>query len=62
VQRLLDGSKTVLDIALEHELPFGAVLAYLRKWSDRGLASLTPVVAPVRAPAARLAPTQGGSR
>lgn len=48
VQRYLDGSMTALDIALKHGLPFGEVRAYLQRFADKKLATLTPAVAPVR--------------
>jgi len=62
VQRLLDGSMTAMEIALKHDLPFGAVRDYLAKCEAKGLVSLTPAVAPVRHVAARHATMQGGAR
>jgi aminopeptidase-like protein len=40
--RYLDGTMTVLDIAERHELPFAAVLDYLRRFEAKGLVELEP--------------------
>lgn len=38
--RELDGSKTVLDIALEHDLPYSRLRRYLRRFEEKGLVEL----------------------
>jgi len=38
--RYFDGSMTVLDIAVKHDLPFEKLLAYINRFVDKGLVSL----------------------
>jgi len=38
--RYMDGTMTVLDIANRHDLPFGRLLRYLRRFEDKGLVTL----------------------
>jgi aminopeptidase-like protein len=38
--RELDGSSTVLDIALAHDLPYSRLLRYLRRFEEKGLVDL----------------------
>lgn len=38
--RYFDGNMTVLDIAARHDLPFPALLRYLRRFEDKGLVAL----------------------
>lgn len=49
VQRLLDGQMTAMEIALTHDLPFGAVRDYLERMAAKGLVTLEPSVVPCRA-------------
>ncbi|HEY0837670.1 MAG TPA: DUF4910 domain-containing protein [Azospirillum sp.] len=51
--RYMDGTMTVLDIAEKHDLPFSRVLAYLRRFEEKGLAHLR--FAPIERPPARRA-------
>lgn len=54
VQRLLDGSLSVLEIALKHGLPYADVRAYVQRFQEKGLVTLAPMVA------SRAATAQGG--
>lgn len=38
--RLMDGTKSVLEIAIEHDLPYGAVLQYIKRFAEKGLVEL----------------------
>lgn len=38
--RYMDGTMTILDIAERHDLPFGRLARYLRRFEEKGLASL----------------------
>ena len=38
--RYFDGGKTILDIALEHDLPFGRLRRYLERFEEKGLIRL----------------------
>jgi hypothetical protein len=38
--RYFDGSMTVLDIALKHDLPFSRLMRYLKRYEERGLIDL----------------------
>ena len=42
--RYFDGTMTVLDIAERHELPFGALRAYLQRFADKGLVRFDPAL------------------
>jgi aminopeptidase-like protein len=44
--RCFDGSRSILEIAEEHDLPFEPLYQYLRKFQDKGL--ITMEFAPVR--------------
>jgi hypothetical protein len=50
--RYFDGSRTILDIALAHDLPFARLRRYLERFEEKGLVRLNfveiPRVPPIR--------------